>query len=249
MKAVIYIGYDPREAVAYDVARASIADRLSRDIEIKPIVLDEMRQRGLYSREHEIRDGRLWDVISEAPMATEFAISRFLTYYLAWIDDNADWALFIDCDFLALDDVAKLFDRADPRYAAMCVKHHHEPPEGVKMDGQAQIRYARKNWSSCMLFNTHHPSNRNLKLDAVNTLPGRDLHRFCWLDDSEIGDVSPEWNYLVGHTKLQGGQRPRLVHFTEGTPDMPGYEHCEFAGEWRQEAAKLQKRFLQVANI
>jgi hypothetical protein len=33
-----------------------------------------------------------------------------------------------------------------------------------------------------MVFNCDHPANRALTLDLINTVPGRDLHRFCWLD-------------------------------------------------------------------
>ena len=40
-----------------------------------------------------------------------------------------------------------------------------------------------------------------------------------------------EWNYLVGHSN--SGIDPKVVHFTEGVPDMDGYEHVPYADEWR----------------
>jgi hypothetical protein len=49
-----------------------------------------------------------------------------------------------------------------------------------------------------MLFNCDHPSNKKLTVEMINTLPGRDLHRFCWLEDDEIGELDPGWNWLVG---------------------------------------------------
>lgn len=101
------------------------------------------------------------------------------------------------------------------------------------MDGQEQTRYARKNWSSVMLFNLAHTSNQNLTVDLVNSVPGRDLHRFCWLQDDEIGELEPEWNFLVGHT--DPSINPKIVHFTEGTPNLPGYENVPFADEWMME--------------
>ncbi len=229
VKPSIWIGWEPREANAYAVARASIEKRLITPIPVRGVVLDSMRAKGLYWRPTSRRDGRLWDEISEAPMATEFAISRFLVPHLA----GSGWALFMDCDMLVRIDLKHLFDLADPRKAVMVVKHHHEPPEGEKMDGQAQTRYARKNWSSVCLFNCDHPANRALTVDLINTVPGRDLHRFCWLDDDLIGELPPAWNYLVGHTK--GVDDPKIVHFTDGVPSMAGYEHCEFAAEWRGE--------------
>lgn len=161
-------------------------------------------------------------------MSTEFAISRFLTPILA----QSGLALFVDCDTLAMQNVARIFDLVQPDKAVMCVKHEHNPTETVKMDGQVQTRYSRKNWSSVMLFNCDHPSNRKLTLEMINSLPGRDLHRFCWLEDHEIGELPPQWNYLVGHTELPEGVDPAIVHFTDGIPSMDGYENVEYAGEY-----------------
>jgi hypothetical protein len=229
VKQSIYIGFDPRETDAFAVARHSIHRHAVLPYPVRGVVLTDLRTGQLYNRPTSHRDGRLWDDISEAPMATEFACSRFLVPTLA----KSGWALFMDCDMLVRRDLKYLFDLARDKYAVMVVKHHHEPPEGTKMDGQMQTRYARKNWSSVMLFNCDHPSNQKLTVELINTVPGRDLHRFCWLDDHEIGELPPEWNYLVGHTNEV--PNPSIVHFTEGTPGMAGYEDCEFADEWRSE--------------
>ena len=107
------------------------------------------------------------------------------------------------------------------------------------MDGQRQSNYARKNWSSVMLFNCDHPANKRLSLNMVNTLPGRELHRLCWLEDHEIGALKPEWNYLVGSTK--DCPDPQIVHHTLGIPSMPGYENSEYAVDWRGELADWAK--------
>jgi hypothetical protein len=82
----------------------------------------------------------------------------------------------------------------------MVVKHDHQPTEHWKMDGQFQTRYHRKNWSSVCLFNCDHPANKALTVDLVNSAPGRDLHAFSWLADDLIGELPPEWNWLVGHS-------------------------------------------------
>ena len=229
-KLSIYIGYEPREIECFAVCRSSIRRRLTQPVPIRGLVLDEMRRRGFYTRPTEYREGQLWDVISEAPMSTEFAIARFLTPLLA----GTGWALFMDCDIMARDNLMRLFEMADPEKAVMCVKHHHEPPDDVKMDDQIQTRYKRKNWSSVMLFNCDHPSNRRLTVDLINTVPGRDLHAFCWLEDDEIGELPERWNYLVGHTKGHGIE-PALVHWTNGPPCMPGFEDEEYAEEFREE--------------
>lgn len=236
MDRSIYIGYDPRETETFAVCRHTLRKHAS-DIPIHSICLDEMRDAGLYWRETETRDGRLWCPISQAPMSTEFAISRFLTPILAKAAFQQGWALFMDCDVLARDDVDELFAEADPTKAVMCVQHSHTPPEGVKMDGQLQTLYARKNWSSVVLYNLSHPANRKLTAGMVNTLPGRDLHRFCWLENDEIGALGPEWNYLVGYTKRHESFDPKLVHFTEGGPWLDAYRNVEFADEWRHARA------------
>lgn len=225
----VWIGFDPREAGAFAVARASAAANAGDDIEINGLVLEELRALGIYSRPTSRRDGRIWDDISEAPCATEFSISRFLVPQMA-----ADGlALFMDADVLVRSDLGELFDLAaeDSSKAVWVVKHDFAPPEGVKMDGQIQTVYARKNWSSVMLFNLDHPANKRLTVDMVNTLPGRDLHRFCWLKDEEIGELDPAWNWLVGHSDISID--PKIVHFTDGVPFMPGYETCDYADEFR----------------
>jgi len=55
------------------------------------------------------------------------------------------WALFIDCDFVFLDDIKNLFDQVNDTYAVMCAHHDYTPKEGTKMDGQQQTIYPRKN--------------------------------------------------------------------------------------------------------
>jgi hypothetical protein len=228
-KKSVWIGYDPREVDAYAVARQTASRNLLHTISVRGVVLDDLRSRGLYDRPTSVRDGRLWDDISEAPMSTEFAISRFLVPHLA----GSGWAIFMDSDMLVRESLGHLFNLADPSKAVMVVKHQYDPPEGIKMDGQAQTRYARKNWSSVMLFNCDHPANQALTVDLINSAPGRDLHAFKWLPDELIGELDPRWNYLVGHTT--GVPDPAVVHFTSGIPSMAGYGECEFAGEWRKE--------------
>lgn len=224
----IYIGFDHREAAAFAVCRDSINKWLTLPVPVRGIVLNDLRKLELYTRPTSWKDGQLWDDISDAPMSTEFAISRFFTPLLA----KTGWALFMDCDMLVRRSLVRLFEQADPKYAVMCVKHDHVPTSIVKMDGQTQTRYARKNWSSFCLFNCDHPANKKLTLEMLNTLPGRDLHRFCWLEDDEIGELSPEWNYLIG--ERNGGMDPVVAHFTSGGPWMNGYEGVEYADEWTE---------------
>jgi len=230
VKRTIFIGFDPREGAAYTVALSSLTRHLTDSIPAHAIAMGDLIKRGLYTRPTEVRESRLWDVISDAPMSTEHACARFLTPHLA----KSGWALFMDGDMLVRGDLAPMFDSLDPAKAVYCVQHVHQPEPGIKMDNQLQTRYARKNWSSFMVFNCDHPANKALSADLVNTAPGRDLHRFCWLEsDDLIGELPPAYNFLVGHT--DPSIDPICVHFTDGVPDMAGYENCEYADEWRAE--------------
>jgi hypothetical protein len=224
-----FMGYDTKESEAFSVALESVQSQSPLAM-VTALHLPTLRERGLYTRPTSRRDGRLWDDISEAYMSTEHANSRFLVPFLAK-EYPGKWALFTDCDIILRRPIDDILEQANPRFAVQVVKHQYAPKEGVKMDGQAQQLYARKNWSSVMLFNTEHPANDRLTLEMVNSLPGRDLHRFCWLKDDEIGDLTPDWNWLVGHS--DPGIAPAIVHYTEGLPSMAGYENCAFADAWR----------------
>lgn len=222
----IFIGYDSREAEAFSVARSSVKSRLCQPVPIRGLVLRDLQNRGLYTRPTEMRGPQLWDVISDAPMATEFAISRFLVPALA----KRGWALFMDCDMMALADVSKLLWSLDPEKAVHCVKHVHEPISTTKMDGQLQTFYARKNWSSFMAINCEHPANQRLTVEMVNMVPGRDLHRFCWLEDDLIGELDPSWNFLVGHSDPT--IQPKIIHWTNGGPWFQEHADAPFADIW-----------------
>ena len=236
----IWIGYDTREQAAFDVARDSIKKRLTiKATPVKGIMLDDVMDRGLYWRPTERRENVLWDTISEAPMSTEFAISRFLTPHLAV---QGGYAAFLDCDVLAKGNLNRLpqeireIEIAQGKKAVYCVKHDHKPAGDVKMDGQPQTCYGRKNWSSVMVFDCEHPSNQKLSLDLINGARGLDLHQFCWLNDDEIGELDPKWNYLVGYTaRPADAGDPKIVHFTSGGPWMVGYQSVEYADDWRRE--------------
>ena len=225
----IWIGFDPRETAAFAVARQSVERYALKQWRISGLVLSKLKEAGLYTRPMEMRAGFdrpvMWDVLSDAPMSTEHANARFLVPHLA----RTGWAGFMDGDMMVCENLPPLFSSLDKKYAVYCVKHKFEPPPGVKMDGQTQTRYARKNWSSFMIFHCNHPANKELTLKAINTLPGRDLHRLCWLEDELIGELDPGWNFLVGHST----GKPKCIHWTEGTPDMKGYEDAPFGDEWR----------------
>jgi hypothetical protein len=229
----VFIGFDPRELDAYQVAAYTLRKHASIPLQVEPLVLEHLRWKRLYNRPHEIRDERLWDVISNAPMATEFALTRFLVPHLA---GYRGWAMFCDGDFLFRKDIAELMRYVDDTRALFVVKHRHEPTEGRKMDGQIQTAYPRKNWSSLMIFNCGHEAHAGT-IERVNRWRGLSLHQFRWIQDTDIGALPKSWNWLEGHSQLRLFDKPAdpsAVHFTRGIPSMPGYEGVPFADEWRQ---------------
>lgn len=218
----VFIGWDEREREAYEVARNTLM--ATSGLSSTLLCADRLAACGLLNRPVD-RRVQMYDIPSNAPCSTDFAISRFLTPLLA----QNGWALFTDCDVVFLSDVNELLAIADPSKAVMVVQHPHQEIAGTKMDGQAQTVYRRKNWSSVMLFNCDHPANRRLTLWDINHRPGRDLHAFFWLADSEIGCLPDRWNWLVNVNPKP--DRPAIAHFTLGGPwfldwnDRPGVNH------------------------
>ena len=224
----VYIGYDPRESAAYDAASKTLLEHSSNSV-ITKLDSERLAAAGLLRRPMD-RRGIMYDLNSNATCATEFSNSRFLVPIIA----QSGWALFVDCDILFFSNVDRLLDFADPTKAVMVVKHKLVSESGFKMDSQPQTSYVRKNWSSVMLFNCDHPANRRLSLDDVNNRPGRDLHAFYWLHDSEIGSLPPSWNWLVD-------VQPRpdkidIAHFTLGGPWIDGWESRESDKIWLDNA-------------
>ncbi|RVV98979.1 glycosyltransferase [Mesobaculum littorinae] len=220
-KLRVFIGWDSREDIAYQVARRSLIRHASVPVEVTPIKLDTLVEDGIYTREID-------------PLAsTEFTYSRFLVPHLAGYEG---WALFVDCDFLFFGDVADLGRYMDPDKAVACVQHDYTPKETTKMDGVQQTVYPRKNWSSFMLFNCAHPSTRQLTVEKVNTESGAYLHRMQWAKDDEIGSIPETWNWLDGWSAKPAQGRPAAVHYTSGGPWFEAWQDVSYAGEWHAEA-------------
>lgn len=221
----IFVGYDIREDIAYQVCEYSLKKHQPL-AEVIPLKQKEVREAGLYTRPV--------DPLS----STEFTFTRFLVPYLS---DYRGWAVFVDCDFVFIGDVSQLFDLADDRYAVLVVKHNYTPKESIKMDGCKQLSYPRKNWSSMILWNCSHPSNRQVDLNMVNTQTGQYLHRFQWLKDEEIGELRPEWNWLVDWYEEPRDGYPKALHYTEGGPWFQEYRRCQYHEIWKEYLKEMLK--------
>ena len=222
----VWIGWDPREQEAYDVCRFSIEKHTVLS-EVSPLRQGDLRAAGLYWRPKDAA-------------ATDFSLTRFLVPRLQGYEG---WALFCDCDFLFTADLAGLFALADDRHAAMVVKHNHQPTEALKMDGQVQAGYPRKNWSSLILWNCGHPKNANLTPEVVSTVAPSFLHQFQWLRDEEVGELPILWNFLVGFYKPPTrAHLPMGIHYTSGGPWFEGHAAVDYAADWRHYREEMEAR-------
>src|SRR5262245_20677676 len=86
----IFIGFDPRQQLSYNVLASSITRRASEPIAIHSLKLETLpiKRQGL----------------------TPFTFSRFL---VPWLMDGKGWGLFLDSDMLCLTDICEIFRRAE----------------------------------------------------------------------------------------------------------------------------------------
>lgn len=219
MRAKLFVGYDSREDIAWQVCRHSVL-RHSGAIDVFPLRQNMLRELGLYTRPHDLG------------ASTEFSLTRFLTPHLA---GGTGWAMFCDCDFLFTTDVSTVLEGLDRSKAVYCVQHDYTPTYRMKMDGKPQAVYPRKNWSSFMIFNCDHPDVKALTPAVVNSATAAYLHRFEWVsDDSEIGALDIDWNFLEGEYP-KPHYVPRVIHYTNGGPWFEQWQNCDFADLWLQE--------------
>lgn len=212
----IYIGYDRREHIAAEVCKFSIERRMTSHTRVQYLTLDNALD---FKRPR------------ETTQSTDFTYTRFMIPYM---ESYGGYSLFVDCDFLFLDDVRELARFIDPKKAVSVVKHPcYYPNSEIKMDGVRQHQMVRKNWASMIMFNNGHKSNKALSPNYVNTVqPGRNLHQFMWLRNEEIGSISLDWNTLDGYYELDN---PRAIHYTDGGPWFDNYKNTYYSKFWVNE--------------
>ena len=212
----IFIGYDPREAVAFHVCANSIIRHATKPVSITPLALNT-----LYDYDERHKDG-----------SNQFIYSRFLVPHLT---GYKGWALFVDGDMLFRDDIAKLFALIEHDKAVMVVKHDYKTRCAEKYLGAKNENYPRKNWSSVVLWNCGSAINNKLTPGFVQKASGAELHRFGWIPDDRIGELPREWNWLPD--EFGENKAANLLHWTLGTPCFHDeeYANAPMATEWHRE--------------
>lgn len=208
----VFIGYDNKERVAYNVLSHSIIQNSTKPVSITPIALNNLKDDFVRERNN--------------LSSTEFSFSRFIIPHLM---NYQGWALFMDCDMLMFEDIAELWRMRDDRYAIQVCKHDYTPKEKTKFLGQVQTTYPKKNWSSFMLMNCKKCTQ--LTPNYVNRATGLELHQFKWLESEDlIGELPLEWNWLVG--EYEHKDDVKNVHYTEGGPWFKEYKDCDYSQDW-----------------
>ncbi len=210
----VFIGYDPREAIAFHVCANSIIRHSSQPVQIIPVALNLFRD---YTETH--TDG-----------SNHFIYTRFLVpYMMQW----KGHAIFIDGDMIVRDDIAQLWALRDHSKDVQVVKHDYKTRMPVKYLGSKNEDYPRKNWSSVILWNCNSYPNRKLTPDYVMKATGAELHRFTWCTDDRIGELPPEWNWLPD--EYGANPNAKLLHYTLGTPCFHEFADTPQGSEWHRE--------------
>jgi hypothetical protein len=190
----VFIGFDPREAVAFHTCVQSILENTKEQVAIYPVRGDR-------------RDG-----------SNDFIYARFLVPSLCGFRGRA---VFLDGDMILRADIAELFAMDLAYVGARVVKHDYRTKHAIKYLGNKNEDYPRKNWSSVVLWNCGFFPNKVLTTEFVARKPGSFLHRFSWLTDDQVGGLPSEWNRLVLEEPMTSGDKIR--HYTIGTPCFDEY--------------------------
>lgn len=210
----IFIGYDPREAIAFHVCANSIIRHSTMPVAIHPVALNLFQD---YQETH-------------SDNSNHFVYTRFLVPYLM------NWhghAIFIDGDMVVQADISELWRMRRLDVDVMVVKHDYKTKMTTKYLGAKNEDYPRKNWSSVMIWNCNSFPNRKLTPQFVQNATGAELHRFSWIKDQRIGELPIEWNWLPD--EFGPNDNAKLLHYTLGTPCFHEFADTPQADVWHRE--------------
>lgn len=198
----VFIGYDPRQPLAYNVLQHSIIRHASEPVRITPLILKQLpiKRRGL----------------------TEFTFTRFLVPYLC---GYAFQAVFMDADIVVTGDIAELFKQVDlscavqvmqdqPKFewASVMLFNNHKcknlTPEFIE-DEQNQmfdLAWASKvgtfapEWNHCVGYQDAKPANLYHYTQGIpcwHETAGLQEDRH-WLTERQAMLHSVSWKELMG---------------------------------------------------
>jgi lipopolysaccharide biosynthesis glycosyltransferase len=215
----IFIGYDPKESIAFHICVNSIIQNTKQPVNIIPLSSNLLNN---YKEKH--NDG-----------SNEFIYNRFLVPHLMKFQG---WAIFLDGDMIVKDDISNLWNYKDETKDIMVVKHDYKTKNNVKYLNNKNENYPRKNWSSVILWNCKKQSHKCLTPKFIENTKGSILHSFSWVKDNRIGSLPLEWNWLV--EEYEENNKAKLLHYTLGTPSFIEYSNCSMASEWHKQKILME---------
>lgn len=248
----IFIGFHSPAAEAYEICKYSIEKYASAGVHVFPLVQDQLRAEGLYTRPLDTK------------ASNEFSMTRWLAPHLS----KTRYAIFMDSDMLLTGDIKQLIDQLDKGKAAYVVKHDYTPRSSTKMSENGEVKqqyvYPRKNWSSFVIYDCEHPAITQLTPELINSCEPSYVHRFSFLRDDEIGDIGnwvrsdeaddvhvPLVNFLVGEYPKPANHEPLVLHYTLA---IPGYHddcsRCDYYRDWidMRDEMRLRDRVLALES-
>ena len=225
----VFIGYDPRQPVSYNVLQHSIVIRTEYPVSITPLVLETLpiTRKGL----------------------TPFTWSRFLVPYLC---DFEGLAIFMDADILVQADIKELFDIV----SSLRDGSGHIPAVSVAKN-KARFEWASVMVFNCahpdnkaLTPNFIQTTEKGLHgiawTDSIGGIPDEWNHLVGY---DELRQVRMQRSVGNGHEAAQstelspGKSHAKLIHFTQGVPAWPITADCEYSEQW-----DLDKQFMNSAQ-
>lgn len=204
----IYIGYDSTHNNIEEITKFSIEQSIKKTFsgnesanrfipEIKYLDYSKIPE---YNREYKNQ-------------STAFTYSRFLIPYL---ENYEGFSMFIDDDILFEETPLPMFYYLNPDDAVACIQYPQYEHDSVKFNGEINIDYPCKLWSSLMIFNNGHEDCKKLTPEVVNTWTGAQLHQFEWTD--KISKIPEHYVFTEGYDNPETKWQCAGYHYTRGGP-------------------------------
>lgn len=140
---------------------------------------------------------------------TNFGFVRFL---VPQVFNYIGKALYIDADQIVFEDIKNIFDELEASKSLCCVQE----PDGnfggkiVQRGNQTSVMVLNceklRNWDPDTIFENVVPNRAELSPGQIHY---RDFMMLTWMDQEEIGELSPEWNHFNIFNK-----KTKLTHFS-----------------------------------
>jgi len=234
----IYIGYDSTHNKIEEITKFSIERSIKKSFshnqiqnhfipEIKYLDISKIPE---YNREYKNQ-------------STAFTYSRFLIPYL---ENYEGFSMFIDDDIIFEENLLPMFYYLNPDDAVACIQYPQYKHDSVKFDGEINIDYPCKLWSSLMIFNNGHEDCKKLTPEVVNTWTGAQLHQFEWTD--KLSKIPEHYIFTEGYDNPETKWGCSGYHYTRGGPWIDNMDTSNIKRLSHYEKIKLEMDNLNNLN-